>query len=177
MYVLGIVAAKKESLRFPGKNSHIYKGEPLFWHSVLPLTQSGLVNDVVVSTDSEEIASFCNERNVLVHQRGVNAIDNEAPLLEVLKQVCLEHKTKVDRVITIMANCPGHTLDDVTNALNMALSQPSLREVRSFNEKGEETGLMVFHRDVIFNAPAISSYIGAINTTGYEVHYEGDLLP
>ena len=125
MYV-GIVAAKKV-VEVPGKNSHIYKGEPLFWHSVLPLTQSGLVNDVVVSTDSEEIASLCNDRNVLVHQRGVNAIDNEAPLLEVLKQVCLEHKIKVDRVITIMANCRGHTLDDVTNALNMALAAGSSR--------------------------------------------------
>ena len=59
--ILGLVAAKATSKRFPGKNKHILNGEPLFWHSVKPLLNSKLVDDVYVITDSKYIKEYCEE--------------------------------------------------------------------------------------------------------------------
>ena len=39
---VGIVIAKKNSLRFPGKNFHFVSGVPLFWHSVECLIDAGI---------------------------------------------------------------------------------------------------------------------------------------
>ena len=49
MKVIGIICAKGESARFPGKNKHVHDGTPLFWHSVRPLLESKLVDDVYVA--------------------------------------------------------------------------------------------------------------------------------
>ena len=57
--ILGLVAAKDNSNRFPGKNKHIYDGAPLFWHSVQPLLDSEKVDDVYVITDSDYIKFYC----------------------------------------------------------------------------------------------------------------------
>ena len=57
--VVGIVAAKENSNRFPGKNNYMVDGEPMFWHSVKPLLDSDKVDDVYVITDSDYIKSYC----------------------------------------------------------------------------------------------------------------------
>ena len=61
-----------------------------------------------------------------------------------------------------MANCPGHNLEDVEKAINMIKLNPDLNEIRSFDTSGNETGLMIFKKEVILQATAISSHIGAI---------------
>lgn len=175
MKFIGIIAAKSQSLRFPGKNRYYYKGTPLFWHSVEPLLTSTRVNDVIVTTDCMEIANFCSEKEVKVYSRHLNAVENEAPLIEVLKHVCLNYPANFDYVITIMANCPGHTCTDVDKAIEMIENNPDLNEIRSFDYEGNETGLMVFNKKTIMRACAISSHIGAITTNGFEVHYKTDL--
>ena len=175
MKFIGIVAAKSQSLRFPGKNIHLYKGRPLFLHSVEPLLASARVQDVIVTTDSLEISDFCSEKQIKVYPRHANAVENEAPLIEVLKHVCLNYPKHFDYVITIMANCPGHTVVDVDQAIAMIEKHPDLNEVRSFDTNGNETGLMVFNKKTIMRTSTISSHIGAIRTNGFEVHYKSDL--
>jgi len=72
--ILGLVAAKSNSIRFPGKNKHMYNGKPLFWYSVETLLDSN-VDDVYVITNNDntfrvdcvpdenttqDIVGFCN---------------------------------------------------------------------------------------------------------------------
>jgi len=175
MQVIGIVAAKRQSLRFPGKNKHMLAGKPLFWHSVEPLVDSDLVGDVIVSSDCPEIQEYCSLKGVEVQHRHINAIENEAPLLGVLKQVCLNYHSSFDCVVTIMANCPGHKVGDVEAAISLMKEDTSLNEIRSFDAEGNETGLMMFRKHIILEAASISSHIGAIQTEGFEVHFKEDL--
>ena len=176
MRFLGIVAAKSQSLRFPGKNRYKYRDHPLFWHSVEPLVSSQRMQDVIVTTNCSEIANYCKNSGVEIYERHINAIENEAPLIEVLKQVCLNYPLPFDYVVTIMANCPGHTSENVHFAVETMLKKPELNELRSFDKNGDETGLMIFKKDVVMKSTAISSHIGSIQTNGFEVHYEKDFL-
>ena len=79
--IVGLVAAKNNSNRFPGKNKFIYNNKPLFWHSVEPLLHSSLIDDVYVITDSTEIQDYCKLNNVKTIWRPKNATRNDDKLI------------------------------------------------------------------------------------------------
>lgn len=56
MKVLAIIPARGGSKRFPGKNLHPLMGKPLIAHPIDAAKKARLVERVVVSTDSQEIA-------------------------------------------------------------------------------------------------------------------------
>jgi len=171
--ILGLVAAKDNSNRFPGKNKHIHNGEPLFWHSVKPLLDSK-VDDVYVITDSDYIKSYCEERNVGVIWRSKNATRDEDKLVSILRFGYYNLDKDYDVVVSLMANCPGHSSDTINNGIDL-LKNKNLREVRSFNKDGEESGLLIFSKYIVQNNFDISYYIGGLTSDVKEIHYEGDL--
>ena len=172
--IVGIVAAKANSTRFPGKNEFQLDGEPLFWHSVKPLLGSSKIDKVYVATDSGSIKKYCEDRNVSVIWRPKNATVDEDPLLQILKFVYYNLDIPYDMVVTIMANCPGHTTASVNKAIEM-METGHFWEVRSFNSRNEEAGLMIYNKEVITKKFQVSSYIGAIQTEVNEIHHKEDI--
>jgi len=140
--IVGIVAAKENSKRFPNKNRYIYNGYPLFWHSVKALRNCNLVDKTVVTTDSLLIKEYCKQNGVEVIWRHKNATNDEEPLLGVLRYAYKHLETEYDYIATIMANCPGHDPSAVKQAINL-IKQGNMWEVRSFDDSGEETGLII----------------------------------
>jgi CMP-N-acetylneuraminic acid synthetase len=172
--IVGIVAAKKNSNRFPDKNRYLYQGKPLFWHSIEPLLESKKVNKVYVATDSEYIKEYCETRGVGVIWRPNNAILDEESLLDVIKFAYHNLDRRYEIIVSIMANCPGHTAEDVDKAIDL-LEKEKLNEIRSFNHEGDENGLHVFREVVILTKHEISSYIGCIINQAKEIHYKKDI--
>ena len=172
---VGIISAKSNSNRFPNKNIYELDGYPLFWYSVKPLIECKYIDDVYVVTDSHYIKRFCEDRGVKVIWRGVNAIHDEEPLLGVLRYgyKCIDKS--YDNIVTIMANCPNHTVEVVNESIEFMMKS-DLLEVRSFNKEGVESGLMIFKEKVILNTLQISSHIGYICSNVKEIHYKEDLL-
>lgn len=175
MKVVGIVCAKDQSARFPGKNKYIHDGVPLFWHSVRPLIESKLVDDVYIATDSQEIVEYCNQKGLNIIFRGVNANSTNEPLINVLNYCIKSINKSYDAVITIMANCPNHSVLDVDNAIKHLINNSDLKEVRGFDNSGMETGLLLFDSAIVMSNLNISSHIGSVLTEGYEVHFKEDL--
>lgn len=171
---VGIIAAKSNSGRFPGKNIYEIDGIPMFWYSVIPLLESELVESVYVTTDSEIIKKYCEERHVGVIWRNRNAIYNEEPLLKVLNFAYKNINTKYENIITIMANCPHHTKNEVNEALKMMESN-ELKEVISFDNCNHESGLRVFDEQIILQTHQVSSYVGCIKSNAKEIHYISEL--
>jgi len=172
--IVGIVVAKANSNRFPGKNEFIIDNEPLFWFSVKPLLESKFIHKVYVATDSQVIKKYCDERGVSVIWRPQNATVDEDPLLSILKFAYYNLDIPYEIVVTIMANCPGHTSKSVDEAIEKMLNG-GLWEIRSFNNKNEESGLLVFQKNVIKNHFQISSHIGAVLSDVKEIHYKEDI--
>jgi len=171
--ILGLIAAKENSNRFMNKNIHLHKGEPMFWHSVKPLLDS-VVDDVYVVTDSKYIKSYCEERKVNVIWRPKNACRDDDKLINILRFGYYNLEKKYDVVVTVMANCPGHTSEIINNGIKL-LKNKKLREVRTFNCDGEESGVLIFKREILENNFDISYYIGGITSNVKEIHYKGDL--
>ena len=73
-----------------------------------------------------------------------------------------------------MANCPGHHSQDINRAVNL-LQKNNLKEVRSFNDNGEENGILVLSKKIMESNNDISYYMGNIQTQAKEIHYKEDL--
>ena len=172
---VGIIAAKSISKRLPGKNVRTVGGVPLFWYSVQPLLDAKTVDKVYVATDSMLIKEYCEDKGVSVIWRNINAIRPEDPLISVLRYAYYSIEEPADAVVTIMANCPGHTSENVDKLVNMFYNK-KLQEVRSFDGDGEENGLMIYSKDIMQSNRDISYYIGCMVTDSVkEIHYEEDL--
>ena len=59
--IIALIPARSGSKGIPKKNILEFKGKPLLAHSIIYAKKSSLVNDIVVSTDSEEFASISNK--------------------------------------------------------------------------------------------------------------------
>lgn len=57
-YIVALIPARSGSKGLPGKNIKLYKGIPLLAHSINIAKESLYINDVYVSTDSEEYAEI-----------------------------------------------------------------------------------------------------------------------
>ena len=51
--IIALIPARSGSKGIPKKNILEFKGKPLLAHSIIYAKKSSLVNDIVVSTDSE----------------------------------------------------------------------------------------------------------------------------
>ena len=171
---VGLVCAKENSIRFPNKNKFILDDVPMFWHSVVPLIQSSKVDKVFVLTNDHFIKMYCEDRDVDVIWRNVNIGEHEQPLLDVLRYGYFSLQSSYDYVITIMANCPFHKNDSVDKMIEMMYIN-RLKEVRSFNSEGLESGMMMFDSSVIKYNTQISSHIGKILSDVVEIEYKEDL--
>lgn len=84
--IIGIIPAKKSSIRVSNKNLSVIAGMPLFMHSVKFAKRVGIVP--VVSTDSEEIINICIKNKI----RYVKEIVNDSNMLFCIKQVLSKYK-------------------------------------------------------------------------------------
>lgn len=108
--LLAIIPARGGSERIKNKNIVPFCGRPLITYSLNAARQSGIFDEIHVSTDSPEIAKVSSEENFPVpFLRDPALADSKTPLLPVLDWVLSEFK-KQGRIFTevcqIMATAP-----------------------------------------------------------------------
>ncbi len=92
---IAIVTARGGSKRIPGKNIKEFCGKPIISYSIVAALQSGIFDEVMVSTDSEEIASIATEYGAKVpFKRSDKASDDVATTSDVLLEVLDEYETR-----------------------------------------------------------------------------------
>ena len=86
MKILGVIPARYQSSRLPGKPLADILGKPMVWWVYQAAKQSPLLDDLVVATDDERILSVCNEY-------GMNAVmtraDHDTPTARIQEVSCL----------------------------------------------------------------------------------------
>lgn len=95
---LAIIPARGGSERIPRKNIKDFLGKPIITYSIEAALTSGLFDEVMVSTDDEEIAeiSKAGGANVPFFRSAQNS-DNFATTISVLKEVHDTYRTKIGK--------------------------------------------------------------------------------
>jgi CMP-N-acetylneuraminic acid synthetase len=91
MRVLGLVPARSGSKGVPGKNVRLLAGRPLIAHTARAALESGVLDRVVLSTDSEEIAEAGRRAGLDVpFLRPASLATDETPMLPVVRHAIAE---------------------------------------------------------------------------------------
>ena len=109
MNIIGLIPARSGSKRVPGKNIKMCAGKPLILWTIEAALSSNL-DDVYVSSDSQEILSLCRDINGLkILTRPNKLADDEVPMLPVISHF-LENIEKtgvvVDAVMLLQPTSP-----------------------------------------------------------------------
>lgn len=130
MSVVGVIPMKGHSERVPGKNLRPIAGRPLFHWITESLLHAELVDEVLVDTDSDEIASAVSDAfpEVTVHRRPEHLHGDFVPMHDVVAEVA--------RIVS-----HDHLLQ--THSTNPLLTSRTIDEAtKSYLEDGEHDSLM-----------------------------------
>ena len=78
--IVGVIPARLDSTRLPGKVLRPIRGRPMLYHVFARASRCGLLDDLVVATDSKEVYDYCvwNQMKVLMtsaaHTSGTDRI-------------------------------------------------------------------------------------------------------
>ena len=118
------ITVRAGSKGVPGKNLRVVAGRPLFGHSVAQAVASGLFDEVVVSSDSEEILTLAPSFGAtgVVRRPPEMATDTAGKVPAIAHAVrSTEERTGAlyNVCVDLDATSPLRTVDDIKNAVQM----------------------------------------------------------
>lgn len=117
---IAVIPARSGSKRVVNKNIREMCGRPLISYTIEAAKKSGIFSQIIVSTDSKEIAAISKEYGAEVpFLREKNLSDDYSPVSLVTLDVIdrLEIKSdQYDNVCQLMANCPLRDDIDIVNS-------------------------------------------------------------
>jgi CMP-N-acetylneuraminic acid synthetase len=124
---IAIIPARGGSKRIPKKNIINFQGQPMISWTIQAALDSGCFEEVLVSTDSEEIANIAIIAGASVpFLRNENA-DDFVPVshatISALKQAETHWQTNFSEVVQLMPNCPLRNAEHIRDAIRHFIEQ------------------------------------------------------
>lgn len=118
---LAIIPARGGSKGLPRKNISLLCGKPLIHYSIEAALESGCVDEVVVSTDSEEIAKISGQAGANIpFMRPADLATEGATTIDVLKHAVTFYEQEqhrfFDNIILLQPTSPLRTSLDIVEA-------------------------------------------------------------
>ena len=117
---LAIIPARGGSKGLIRKNILPLGGKPLLCHTILAAKRSGIIQDIVVSTNSDEIANVAYSEGIAVIHRPPEYATDSSPTIDAILHAlhcCNEKGIHPDVVILLQPTSPLRTTEDIDLAL------------------------------------------------------------
>ena len=119
--IIAVIPARGGSKRIPKKNIIDLNGKPMIGWTIEAALNSNYIDEVLVSTDDEDIATIAKEFGAKVpFLRDCNS-DDYSPIslatIKALHQWELDDLGKHDIVVQLMANCPLRNSENIDDAI------------------------------------------------------------
>lgn len=115
-----IIPARGGSKRIPRKNIKEFLGKPIIAYSIEAALKSGLFDEVMVSTDDEEIAAIAKQYGAKVpFLRSAETANDFATMEDVIEEVLLRYKVDgmtYDHICCILSTAPFLTANSVSES-------------------------------------------------------------
>ena len=130
---IAIIPARGGSKRIPMKNIKQFMGKPAILYPVEAALSSGVIDQVIVSTDSEIIAGCVDGiERVTIHFRPSKLSDDITPTVPVIAEAIESNGIDDDvAVCCIYPVNPFIQSNDIVNGLELLKSHPSISYVNS----------------------------------------------
>lgn len=124
---VAIITARGGSKRIPGKNIKFFHGKPIIAWSIEAARQSGVFDEIMVSTDDQEIARVAKEYGAGVpFFRSAETSDDFATTADVLKEVLESYSKngqKFDFACCLYPTAPFITADKLKAAFHQLIDK------------------------------------------------------
>ena len=121
MNILAIIPARAGSKGIPNKNIRIIGGRPLIYYSIQNALNSNLINDIVVSTDSQEVRIIAEQMGVKVHWRK-EELCGDAVTLDAVIYDAIPKTKGYDYIVTMQPTSPTLQVKTLDAAINYAIT-------------------------------------------------------
>lgn len=122
--ILAIIPARAGSKGVPGKNHLPLAGFPLVEWTFQAAKTAGLFDEIICSTDDEEVIVSAQKENISILRRPISLAQDTTPMLEVILDVLskLEKKNKeFDYIVLLQPTSPLRTSKDIVSAVKQAI--------------------------------------------------------
>lgn len=110
MKILAVIPARGGSKGIPRKNMRLLNGRPLISYAIDNALSSSYIDEVVVSTDSEEIISYASSRKVKTIERSnelaADSITLDPVIYDAINKIEKLENTCFDAVVTLQPTSP-----------------------------------------------------------------------
>lgn len=136
MKILGFIPARSSSKRIPKKNIKPLAGKPLIAYTIEAAKKSKYINRIVVSTDSEEIASVAKEYGAEVpFLRPKSISKNNSTEMEFFKHALdwflTNEDYEPDLIVLLYPTSPFRKPESIDRAIEEMLKHPEADSLRS----------------------------------------------
>lgn len=126
---LAVIPARGGSRRIPRKNIRLFYGKPIINYSIDAAKQTGLFENVIVSTEDTEIASIARARGARIHHRAPELADDITGTQEVVRAALegwkfANSRKRAGLVCCIYATAPMLQAYDLTVGLALLARAP-----------------------------------------------------
>lgn len=119
---LAIIPARGGSKRLPRKNVLPFMGKPMFLWSCDAARESGVFDEIIVSTDDPQVAEIAKEHGYDVDDRPAHLGSDTASVADVCLEF-LQRKEKAgitfDSFCVLYATAPMRTAEDIVNVVSL----------------------------------------------------------
>lgn len=134
---IAIITARGGSKRIPRKNVKLFCGKPIITYSIEAALQSGLFEEVMVSTEDEEIARIAGEEGAQVpFMRSSESAGDYASTDDVLLEVLAAYKERgreFDSFCCLYPTAPFVTAEKLRTAMGLLDKADSVMPVVPFS--------------------------------------------
>lgn len=120
---IAIITARGGSKRIPRKNIKEFCGKPILAYSIEAAIQSGVFDEVMVSTDDEEIAEIAKMYGAKIpFMRSAETSNDHATTADVLREVLEEYKVRgimFDKMCCLYPTAPFATAEKLRRAMEI----------------------------------------------------------
>lgn len=125
--IVAIIPARAGSKRIPKKNIKLFSGRPIIWYSIKAAQDTNLFNKIIVSTDSDEIATIAKSSGAEVSFiRPAELADDFTGTVPVLLHALnwlSEHKAAADYFCCIYATAPFIQPEFIREGFNLLMDK------------------------------------------------------
>jgi len=109
--IIAILAGRKGSKGFPGKNMHMVSGHPLSYYPLKAATDCSLIDKVYLTTDDDKLIKLGEEHGAVIIKRPAYLCSDKASSSDVYVHAYdianAQHKDKkIDIIVILMCNAP-----------------------------------------------------------------------
>jgi len=149
---LGVIPARAGSKGVPNKNVVALRGKPLIAYTIEAALESAKLSDVIVSTDSADIADCAGQYGIGVRElRPRHLATDEAKTLDVLSFEIARYESKrakkIDAVVLLQPTCPLRTAADIDAAIGPFETSTADSLVSAYDASSVHPAIMYYYEN------------------------------